>query len=38
LTPLRRKALFLAADQVLAKISPNVSVAAMSPTGRPRSL
>jgi glyoxylase-like metal-dependent hydrolase (beta-lactamase superfamily II) len=30
--------LFLAADQVLAKISPNVSVAAMSPTGDPLGL
>jgi glyoxylase-like metal-dependent hydrolase (beta-lactamase superfamily II) len=30
--------LFLAADQVLAKISPNVSVAAMSPEGDPLGL
>jgi glyoxylase-like metal-dependent hydrolase (beta-lactamase superfamily II) len=34
----REEALFLAADQVLAKISPNVSVAAMSPTGDPLGL
>ena len=34
----REEKLFLAADQVLAKISPNVSVAAMSPRGDPLGL
>ena len=34
----RQEKLFLAADQVLAKISPNVSVAAMSPSDDPLGL
>jgi glyoxylase-like metal-dependent hydrolase (beta-lactamase superfamily II) len=34
----REEALFLAADQVLAKISPNVSVSALSPRGDPLGL